>query len=411
MRNVFNTPPSPLNDRAGGKSLDLKNNSPVIAGFFIFGGMKKIPLLLLLFQVVCFGQQVDNVSIDSKIMGEKRELLVYTPFGYGEATDNTFDVFYVFDSQNRDAFDLAHSLLAYEETGGKSFIVVGIVSENRNKDMLPAQQTAAYREKWGENAGNADRFMAFLRNEAMPYLASRYRLGGTRIAVGHSNSAAFVLYTLMKDQGLFNDYIAISPNFANDEYALAKQFEAFDYSKLLQRKFVYVSHAAEETIKGWEIWKTGRERFYAFAGQSEALKKKLDVVVKSYPDEGHWSTYLPSLQNGLREYFSYEERVANDYSSETYSVTITVVVPDKDDVVFLTGNQPELGNWDPGKIQLIRKSDFVRELTLKLHSPALLKFTKGSWATEGSVKGFQGNIKIDTEETQRFAFEVLRWNG
>jgi hypothetical protein len=57
------------------------------------------------------------------------------------------------------------------------------------------------------------------------------------------------------------------------------------------------------------------------------------------------------------------------------------------------------------------KSAFERELKLKVHSPVILKFTRGSWETEGVVKFNDGleNIYLDSKEQDRFEFEILQW--
>ncbi len=374
--------------------------------------MKKISFIVLFIQVLCMAQKIETVSIDSEIMDGQRELLVYTPFDYGDDPLRVYDVIFVFDAQNRDMFDLAHSLLSFMDTNGAQYVVVGVVSpfEKRNNDLLPVQKTKAYQEKWGAYAGNADNFVRFVREEAIPYIGSHYSVSGTRIAIGHSNSAAFILYSFIKDARIFSHYIAISPNLCNDEDALVGQFESYDYKTVSGEKFLYISNANEETIKGWQAWKPARKKFYDFLNRSEAAKAKLNVVIKSYPEEGHWNTYLPSLQNGLTEYFAYTQRKDNTYSAETYDVTVLLTVPNEDDVVYITGNQPELGNWDPGKIRMNRKSAFERTITLKMHNPAQFKFTKGNWETEGLVRGFAGNLKVDVTQSSVYTYTISGWN-
>ncbi|WP_100074057.1 carbohydrate-binding module family 20 domain-containing protein [Chryseobacterium camelliae] len=44
-----------------------------------------------------------------------------------------------------------------------------------------------------------------------------------------------------------------------------------------------------------------------------------------------------------------------EYSDETYPVQITVKVPKPDDEVYITGNQPELGSWNPSMVKMHRK--------------------------------------------------------
>lgn len=54
--------------------------------------------------------------------------------------------------------------------------------------------------------------------------------------------------------------------------------------------------------------------------------------------------------------------------------------------VYITGNQPALGNWDPAKIKMKHVNDTVRAIDVDLHLPAQFKFTKGSWKYEATFE-------------------------
>ncbi|MDR2235745.1 MAG: DUF2268 domain-containing putative Zn-dependent protease [Chryseobacterium sp.] len=100
-----------------------------------------------------------------------------------------------------------------------------------------------------------------------------------------------------------------------------------------------------------------------------------------------------------------------EYSDETHEVTFVVSVPDKNDEVYITGNQPELGSWTPSSIKMNRKSAKERSITLKIHLPAQFKFTKGSWDNEGNVKGKDSgqNIKIEEKPSKTVHYEIKEW--
>ncbi|MBB4805341.1 uncharacterized protein YjaZ [Chryseobacterium defluvii] len=97
-----------------------------------------------------------------------------------------------------------------------------------------------------------------------------------------------------------------------------------------------------------------------------------------------------------------------EYSDETYEVTFVVNVPDKNDEIYITGNQPELGSWDPSALKLEKKSNRERRITLKIHLPAQLKFTKGSWDKEAEVSGTgRGeNIKIGSLPSKTIHYDI-----
>ena len=98
-----------------------------------------------------------------------------------------------------------------------------------------------------------------------------------------------------------------------------------------------------------------------------------------------------------------------DLSKEEYNVVIKVKTLNKEDTIYITGNQDNLGNWNPNKIKMDRISDFEREINLKLKSPAQFKFTRGNWETEAEVIGTYGNIMIKPEKQSNFEFEIEKY--
>ena len=100
------------------------------------------------------------------------------------------------------------------------------------------------------------------------------------------------------------------------------------------------------------------------------------------------------------------------FSDESYKVTFIVKALNKEDEIYITGNQPELGNWEPSKVKMNRKSALEREITLTLRYPVQLKFTKGNWDSEGAVLGTEkgNNIKIPTlKPNQKIKFQITEW--
>ena len=90
---------------------------------------------------------------------------------------------------------------------------------------------------------------------------------------------------------------------------------------------------------------------------------------------------------------------------------IRVTVPNATDDVFIVGNQQSLGNWNPEKVKLDRKSDFIREISLSLTFPAEFKFTRGTWETEGIIGNFidNPNLKVTTNTTV-LSYTIKGWS-
>ncbi len=67
-------------------------------------------------------------------------------------------------------------------------------------------------------------------------------------------------------------------------------------------------------------------------------------------------------------------------------ITFEITTPGIDDtaIVYVVGNQPELGNWNPGIVQLDKIDKTLWRETFEFENGTTLefKFTKGSWGKE-----------------------------
>ncbi len=380
---------------------------------------RTILVLLFLACNTLYGQEmptIAQVTLDSKQLNQQRSMLIYTPAYYNENTLVSYEVIYVFDAHSREFFDFVHSLLSFTAPSNKKYIVVGIMSTyiesldySRNNDMLPAPLHVDPKTFYNGYSGNADNFLSYIQNEVLPYMDSNYRTQQGKIAIGHSLSASFIVYSLFKSPNLFDAYFAISPNFAFDKERLVDEFKYFDYQKLSHKNFLYLSHA-DEGVNYWKEWIPAKQKVNDFLTDSLS-SEQLHTVIKEFPEESHWSTFAPSLMYGLKAYFNVSDTFPPNVSKDSFEVTINLTVPHKEDEVYLTGNQAALGNWNPRAIKMERTSDVQRVIKLKLQSPAELKFTRGSWDTQGEVKlnGGLGNIYINPEKSNSFEFEILVW--
>ena len=374
---------------------------------------------VILLTIILFNQgfsqqiaRVENVKIQSKFLNQEREILIYTPTDYDWRTNEYFNVIYVFDSQNREFFDYTSSIISFLTDGNQSFIVVGISSPyneeldySRNNDYLPVLETVSSKDRYGKYSGNSDNFLGYVSSEVIPYINSNYRTLNHNIVVGHSLGASFILYSLLEKPNLFKNYIAISPNLAYDEEKLGKALTNFDYSKIKKPTLIYLSNA-NEGVEYWKEWKPARERVYSFLRDS--LKNEdIKVEINHFPNKNHWNTFPLSLDNALKFYFeNFQEKQRNELSKEKYEVTIRIKVNNKNEIIYITGNQPNLGDWNPNKIEMKKTSELEREIILKVHSPAQFKFTNGSWDTELPVVGTYDILTIKPEIKKEFEFEI-----
>jgi len=193
----------------------------------ILSGWKILILLVVLFGYfnLYFAQkQIDNIMLgktiefDSKILNEKREILIYTPAGF-EQSNIRFPTLYIIDGAEN--FFIATAIVNFLARSGEipRMVVVGIPNVNRDRDLSPSviQGTS--------NRGEADNFLNFFQKELIPYINRTYKTANYRILFGHSLGGVFATHAMISRPDLFNAFIAASPFLAYDNgYIIKKRF-------------------------------------------------------------------------------------------------------------------------------------------------------------------------------------------
>ena len=87
-------------------------------------------------------------TIDSKILGEKREVLISVPQGYEESRD-TFPVHILLDGEQNIEHAVASTRLQSQWSGLPKSIIVAIPSVDRTRDFTPSQDINYSRQSGG----------------------------------------------------------------------------------------------------------------------------------------------------------------------------------------------------------------------------------------------------------------------
>ena len=103
----------------------------------------------------------------------------------------------------------------------------------------------------------------------------------------------------------------------------------------------------------------------------------------------------------------------------TVTLTISVTVPGfTPGTVYITGNQPELGDWDPGAIPMTQSEADTWTVTLDFLENTLLAFNFGRGSEETEETENDGNTPVPSREvtvtygvdgTQSESFTVANW--
>ena len=176
----------------------------------------------------------ETATINSEILDQDRELLIYLPDGYEKSTTN-YPVLYLIDG----GFHFLHvsSVVQYLSSRGmmQQTIVVAIKNIDRNKDFLPTNVERV------PTSGGAENFLNFISNELFTYIESNYRTTPYKTLVGHSYGGTFTTYTFLQKPNTFDSYIAISPYLHWDEQLLVTQAETILPAGYDKNKFFYMT--------------------------------------------------------------------------------------------------------------------------------------------------------------------------
>lgn len=212
-----------------------------------------------------------DVTINSSVLNESRKVFIRLPANYSPKkaypliikTDGNF---------NLDTWDKALTKQAKREKGDKA-ILVSIpnlfFTDTRNRDLVPPYarqdvntQARLEYETLPEPNGEADKFLAFIETELLPYLSAKYKLSNNRVLSGFSAGGSFVLYTLHTKPELFNGYFAFSPAAWYDDMTVVKNVDVFlatQANKIKSPTYLYISVGGAEhplMLKAFDSLKT-----------------------------------------------------------------------------------------------------------------------------------------------------------
>lgn len=225
-------------------------------------------------------------ALDSKVMGEGRPIVVWTPPGCA-AGGRACPVLYLTDAERQ----FAHTVTTVEflARNGRMppMIVVGILNTDRTRDLTP------YRDRDDETdgpmaaAGGADRFLQFLETELVPWVETRYRTEKFRAFAGHSFGGLFAMHALATRPGLFNALVAVSPSLPWRQGEPVKRIEAMLARQRTLKSAVYVTLGDEG-----QAMQAGFDRLRAVFDGHAGKALRWDLV--KMQDEDHGSIVLRS---------------------------------------------------------------------------------------------------------------------
>ena len=247
---------------------------------------------LNVFAAASFGN-IETTTINSEVLGEQRQLVVYLPANYAGSAQK-FPVLYLTDGDVHGAHTAGTIDFLSKVDQAPSMIVVGIVNpRNTREQELTLVKTGDHQPA---ALAGADRFLHFLELEVIPQIKSRYRTLDYQVLSGTSHGGQFGINALVKRPGLFDGVIAISPSlYWNNNQLVALAQDALKQQTLVGHLFMSIAN--EEPIMTAPFNKLAE---FAAKYPIAALK----VATKTLSDESHDSTTLLGQYYGLKHLFS-----------------------------------------------------------------------------------------------------------
>lgn len=102
--------------------------------------------------------------------------------------------------------------------------------------------------------------------------------------------------------------------------------------------------------------------------------------------------------------------------TKQHIVSVELIIPEntpKSEAIYIVGNMPEIGNWNPGKIKMVQKNDttYVYQWTVRPEQRIEFKVTRGSWSNQATfeTKVIPGNIDIIIRKNEIITLHPVSW--
>lgn len=202
----------------------------------------------------------DYFKIESKVVQRPFHIYVRLPLDYAEHPEKNYPIVYLLDGDSTFPMLAANHIFLHYDDKLPEAILVGIAYggfdpeiNKRGYDFSSPANDAL------KGQGGAPKFQAFLKNELLPTVESRFRVErDRRVLVGQSRGGHFVLYSAFTDPDLFWGRIASNPSL---KPGAERFFQTPSMGERTDLGLVYASgskdrdYLREDALKWFAHWK------------------------------------------------------------------------------------------------------------------------------------------------------------
>ncbi len=249
-----------------------------------------------------------NFTINSKEADREYNIQIVLPSNYDPGI--SYPVLYCLDW-------LAYSGLMNNIKGLLEFsnlltplILVGITGSggweafftNRQRDFIPPENDSSVgRIKQGLGAGEADKFLNFLKNELTKEIKSRVNTDHKKMGIaGHSYGGLFATYAYLNEPGFFKYYVIGSPSLWVHDFSLLKELRENNKRKWEKGEAIFLTVGENEV--GDQLTSFGYLRDY-FALRIPSANFRSEIIT----DEPHSTAIVNTYMKGLRFLYGYKK--------------------------------------------------------------------------------------------------------
>jgi len=149
-------------------------------------------------------------SLYSDLLKEMRPLEIVLPANYATSPNMKFDALYVTDGEwNTRIVSDIRQFLNIQFIPENIIVSIPNVYPNhmnqRGRDFTPTHTDGM------PESGGAEKFLAFIKTELLPYINKKYRTNGANTLYGSSLGGIFAMYAFCKEPQLFQSYLMADP--------------------------------------------------------------------------------------------------------------------------------------------------------------------------------------------------------
>ncbi len=237
-------------------------------------------------------------SLYSETLKEERPIQVILPEKYKPGGKEKYDVLYVLDGDwnTKLAFDVTRFVESANFIPSTIIVSIPNIIIPNGPNLRQRDYTPSHNDRQPESGG-ADRYLAFLKNELIPYIDKKYPSTGKNTLWGTSLGGLLAVYAILADPSPFESYIANDPALWWDNGYVNKLAAQKKESLRGLHKTLWINGREGEGLK--EMGIAPMDTILPAAGPGTALHWKL----VGYPFETHLSEIFKGFYDGIK--FSY----------------------------------------------------------------------------------------------------------